>query len=204
MTQQTDAATGYFDDVTEFVPAFEDGEYILTVVRIEPSDGGKFEPGLKWVFGMVSRVTGERVLAPNSNEPYELFQFSSKKLTPRTKIFPWITAFLGRQPAIGESGVELVRLVLGKSAMAYVGVAADDPGGRQRILTIKPVLTATAPRAVQAPAPPPEPAPVEEDDEEALLARLEAARAKKGAANREKAGVSEEAYRAIFENQIPV
>lgn len=215
MTMQSEEAT--FDDVTEFTPVFDDGTYILTVVRIEATDG-QYGPGLKWIFHMTNQATGQQVKAPGGGaltasgypEPYEWFQFSSKKVTPKTKVYPWIAAFLGRPPSIGESGSGLVRAVKGTSAVAMVGVPANDPGGRQKILTIKPVTAAAPPTPRPAPSPTPTPQytaqgePIAEDDEEAtLLAQLEETRKRKAAANQAKAGVTEESYQALFGNQVP-
>ena len=199
-----DTSTGVaFDDVAEFTPVFEDGTYVLTLVRIEPTEG-QFGAGFKWVWNMVSHPDGERVMAPNTtDEAYEMFAFSSRKLTPRTKAYPWLAALLNRQLEIGESGAALAQAALGKSMLSYVGIPTDGKSDRQQILTAKPIAAkATAPRAVAAPAAPLESAD-DEEDEDALMAKLEAARARRGAANREKAGVSDEEYRAIFADQIP-
>lgn len=212
MTMQASGQAATFDDVQEFTPVFDDGTYILTVVRIEATDG-QFGAGLKWVFTMVNKATGEPVYAPNSSELYEFFQFSSTKVTPRTKVYPWLVAFLGRPLQIGESGAALVQAVLGRSAEAMIGVEAGDMGGRQKILTIKSVgvgATRTARQAATPQAPiytaqgdPIEPAGID-DDEEELLAKLEAARARKGAANRSKAGVSDATYNEIFKDDLPL
>lgn len=198
-----DRADVAFDDVAEFTPVFEDGTYVLTLVRIEPTEG-QFGAGFKWVFNMVSHPDGERVLAPNTtDEDYEMFAFSSRKLTPRTKAYPWLAALLGRALEIGESGAALARAALGKSMVSYVGIPTDGKSDRQQILTAKPVPSKAAapPRAVAAAVPA---ASSEDDEEAAILAQLEAARARKGAANREKANVSEAEYRAIFGEQLPV
>ncbi len=202
MTQQTGPA--YFDDVTEYVDAFDDGEYVVTLVRVETAEAGKYGPSLRWIWNLKNLATGEVVpAADSSGGNYVWHQDAGTKMTPRVKHYPWVSALLGRAPEIGESGVALVKACLGKSMVAYCGRPAGcEPGTRQKILTCKPVPAAGAPRAVQAPAPAIAP-PAEEDDEEALLARLAAARAKKGAENREKAGVTDEAYRAIFDNQVP-
>lgn len=210
MTMQATGQAPAFDDVQEFTPIFDDGTYILTVARIEATEG-QFGAGLKWVFTMVNKATGEPVYAPNSSELYEFFQYSSTKVTPRTKVYPWLVAFLGRPLQIGESGAALVSAVLGRSAEAMIGVEAGDMGGRQKILTIKAVGGKTARTAAQV-TPPAAPKYTaqgdlmepDEDDEDALLARLEAARARKGAANRAKAGVSDETYNAIFKDELPL
>lgn len=198
MAQQNEAPA--FDDVSEYAPAFDNGEYDLTVVRIENAEGGKYGPSLRWIWNMRKVATGEIVLAPDSSgEAYEWHQYSSRRLTPRTKHYAWIRALLGRAPEIGESGVALLQAVLGKSMRSYCAPDPAEPGGRQRIMTADPIPARSQPPAAMS-----APAPVEEDDEEALLARLEAARARKGAANRENVGVTDEAYRAIFKDDIPV
>lgn len=210
MTQQTEAAPGYFDDVTEYTDAFEDGEYVVTLVRVENAEGGQYGPSLRWIWTMRSAATGEVVPAMDSSgTPHEWHQYSSTKMTPRVKHFPWVVALLGRAPDIGEKGVALVRAILGKSMLAYCARPAGEPGARQKILSCKPVASGV-PRPAPAAAATPkyttqgEPIATDDEDEDELLAKLEAARARKGAANRTKAGVSDATYEALFVEELPL
>jgi hypothetical protein len=154
-------------------------------------------------------LTGTVVPAiDSSGGTYEWHQYASTKMTPRVKHFPWVTALLGRTPAVGESGAELARACIGKSMLAYCARPAGEPGARQKILICKPVVSGVH---AQAPASPkytaqgePIGAADDDDDETELLAKLEAARARKGAANRVKAGVSDATYNELFVEDLPL
>ncbi len=201
------AENGYFDDVSEYSDAFEDGEYVLTLVRVESAEGGQYGPSLRWIWTMKSASTGAVVPGlDSSGDLYEWHQYSSTRMTPRVKHYPWVVALLGRAPAIGESGVALVKAVLGKSMFAYCARPDGDPSGRQKILKCRPVAISGVDRSAgSAPAYTAQGDPIgadDDEDEDALMARLEAARARKGAANRAKAGVSDATYKELFPDNI--
>lgn len=218
MTQQfDDSIPATFDDVAEFTPAFPNGNYILTIVRMENTEG-QYGPGLKWVMTVVNATTGEQIMTPNGGaltasgrpEAYEWFQFSSKTLTPRSKPYPWVRAFLNRPIVVGESGAKIIRELQGKSAAAYIAPDPREIGGRQKILSIEPLAqAASAPKyaATGEPLPPSAPSstPAVPAD---LMAELEELRKLKAAQNQATVaaaigGVSEESYKALFGDQVP-
>lgn len=141
----TGAAT--FDDVRADSSPLEDGRYLLKVVRLEAAEEGQFGPSIRWVFNVADAAT-KALMRDSIGDPYEFHQYSSTKLTPKSKAYPWIQAFLGRDITVGESGAEIARSLVNTKAIAMIG--PKDPGGRPVILSIKPFsLTAVA-----APPPP--------------------------------------------------
>lgn len=128
------AGPATFDDVRADSSPLEDGRYLLKVIRLEAAEEGQFGPSIRWVFNVADAAT-KVVMRDNIGDPYEFHQYSSTKLTPRSKAYPWIQAFLGRDVHVGESGAEIARSLVGTKAVAMIG--PKDPGGRPVILSIK-------------------------------------------------------------------
>lgn len=149
MTMTTEQAA--FQDVRADASPLEDGRYLLKVVRLEPSDDGQFGPSIRWVFNVADPAT-KAIIRDSQGEFYEWHQYSSTKLTPRSKAYPWIVALLGREVQVGESGGAIARELIGKRAVAMVG--PKEAGGRAVILSIKPFTSAPAATPEPAPAPP--------------------------------------------------
>jgi hypothetical protein len=145
------AGSATFDDVRADSSPLEDGRYLLKVVRLEAAEEGQFGPSIRWVFN-VADAASKAVMRDSIGDPYEFHQYSSTKLTPRSKAYPWIQAFLGRDIQVGESGAEIARSLVGTKAVAMIG--PKDPGGRPVILSIKAFSSGSSPTTpAQAAAP---------------------------------------------------
>lgn len=158
-------------DANDF-EALERGSYLLQLQRIEDADPGQFGPRLKWVFLVWKKDTREQVM--DGDQPYEFWQFTSEKMTPRATARSYVEALLGRTVQPGESGGALAAECVGKAAEAYI---APNENGYTGIVDIYPLGTvktaaaapapAAAPVAAAAPAPAasaPVPPPIDPND----------------------------------------
>lgn len=126
----------------------EDGRYILKVVRLEPAEEGQYGPSIKWIFHCADAAS-KALIRDSQGEAYEMWQFSGTKVNPGTKAHLWASAFLNREPEVGESGAQIARDLLGTKAIAMVG--PNPKTMRSSILSIKPFAAGAA----AAPPPPP-------------------------------------------------
>ena len=136
----------------------ESGKYIGKVVRTEESDEGGFGPGLKWVWHLATpNPQGKATtLFGTDGEPYEFYQWSSLKLSPRAKARGWVEALLDRPLEDGESGEAISQAIVGKVAMLLIGPQVGEDGQtRMKIMSIEPYRASG--RAAPKPEPTPEP-----------------------------------------------
>jgi hypothetical protein len=122
------------------------------VVRIEPQDPSEqhpeWGPRLKWVFYLADYSNPSAPMYGQDGEPYEFWQTTSTKLSPKSTARPWVEALLARQLGANESGAEIAAALPGKKAVVMIGPNAE---GYTRILSIQP-MKAPAAKAATAPA----------------------------------------------------
>ena len=150
----TSTDTAIFDTVSNVEgKQFEPGRYQLKVVRLEAATG-QFGPQIKWIMNVSEKSDdGWALHYDNDGQPYEWHQYTSTKLSPKTKGRKWAQAFLGRDLEDGESGAEIARALVGCKANAILG---PNERGYSAILQIDP-----APKPKKAPKP-----PVEDDEDD--------------------------------------
>ena len=146
-----------FDDVSSGGLDVEPGRYLVRVERLEPTEHAEFGPGLRWVLTLDSLATQPPTpLYQTDGTRFELWQTTSRKLTPRAKARRWLEAFLDRDLQERESGAELAQAVLGRRGVALIG---PNERGYPTILQLAPYLettiTPSAPEPVGAVSPAP-------------------------------------------------
>lgn len=161
MTMDNDALPGQFDDVEETGSFVEEGWNILKLARLEQAES-EFGPSIRWVFYVapISAPTAPQRMQDGSL--YEWYGYSATGLKVKTKSYTWASAFLGRSPAVGESGAAISKAIIGQKARAFLG---PNPSPRSKggttILKIEPYQAPAQQRpAVAAPAQPAPAAPV--------------------------------------------
>jgi hypothetical protein len=121
-----------FDEVRDIDAPLEEGTYILTVVDIADGEANQFGDSLKWIFHVANPASPEEPILGTDGKPYEYWQFSSPKMTPRAKARRWVEALLGRPLDAGTRPNPTA--LLGRRMVATVVHEEDDEGNlRARI-----------------------------------------------------------------------
>ncbi len=80
----------------------DEGRYILTVLRLEPTEHAEWGLGIKWVFSVAPAATPEAVKYDDQGNVYEFWQSTSRKMSPRAKARKWSEVLLGRKLEEGQ------------------------------------------------------------------------------------------------------
>jgi len=85
-------------------PRLEPGQYVLTVISIEPAEGGNpaFGPSVKWTFTVANPSTPNDLMVNDDGEPYDFWGHTSVKMSPKARARQWTEALVGRQLEEGE------------------------------------------------------------------------------------------------------
>jgi hypothetical protein len=166
--------SGVFEDEVEYASSspLKSKRYLLKIARLELSDHPQYGPGVRWVFNCADADTTDgkpAVIRDQDGSAYEYFQTTGTKIqAPKPgaakipKAYKFAVAFLGRAIAVGESGSDIARELLGKKAEAFLGPSDN---GNLAIMAIDPLGTnypqfrtnGKAPAPVSAPEPEPQP-----------------------------------------------
>lgn len=96
-----------FEAASEGKSFFDPGVYIATLVDIRKAEGGnpEFGESRQWVFNLAPYPGDpEDVIVQTDGETAaELWQFSSVKMTPKSKARNWVEAFLGHPMKDGDN-----------------------------------------------------------------------------------------------------
>lgn len=113
----------------------EDGRYVVKVKALEPTPAkDDLPPGVKWIFTLTD-MNGE-VIEDDKGFAAEMWQFSSKRLSPRAKARKWAEALLGRPINDADTGETLAEDLRGKRAVALIG---QNDKERTTILSMTPL-----------------------------------------------------------------
>ena len=127
----------------------EPGRYIAKCVAIEDAPDKGFGAGVKWVFKLIDPGSGITIQSRNGGD-YELWQFTSTKLGPKSKARPIIEALQGKPLANGE--VPDSRKLLGRSMVTLViHEKREDGSDKASVTSCKPFSEQAAGGAVAAP-----------------------------------------------------
>ena len=135
----------------------EDGKYIVKVARLEQTPASQAHPewgaGIKWYFHVADAATPGQPKYGPEGDLFELWQFTSAKLTPRARARGWVEALLNRQLTPQDTGEAISREVVGKKAVIMIGPKRRDDGTIQygAILSMSP-YTEPAKTGAKAPA----------------------------------------------------
>lgn len=80
-----------FTATAQEAPDVEEGTYEADFDGVEEGPAGQFGPSIKWLF--TAYVEGE---------PTKVNGLTSTSASVKGKAYEWLTAILGRQPAVGE------------------------------------------------------------------------------------------------------
>lgn len=134
------------------------GRYIIKCVAIEDAPDKGFGPGVKWVFKLIDPQSGVTIQSRNGGD-YELWQFTSTKMSPRSKARPIIEALLARPLDTERREVPDARLLVGRSMLGMVIYEKRDDGSDKAVVsTLQPYTEAGASAPVsqmEAPRPAP-------------------------------------------------
>jgi hypothetical protein len=135
------------------------GRYIVKCVDIQDAPDKGYGPGVKWVFQLIDPPTG-LVVQSREGTDYEMWQFTSTKMSPRSNARPIIEAVLGRPLDTANREVPDSRLLIGRSMIAVVIYEKKEDGSDKAVVsTCQPYNPpGAAPVATQAPAARPRPA----------------------------------------------
>lgn len=120
-------------DVSE-IELPQPGRYIVKCVAIEDAPDKGFGPGVKWVFKLIDPQGGFTIQS-NKGGDYELWQFTSTKMSPRSKARPIIEALLGRPLDVERREVPDARLLVGRSMMAVVIYEKKEDGSDKAVVS---------------------------------------------------------------------
>lgn len=148
----------------------EPGKYILTLLDLTDAPAKQFGPGLKWTYKMVDPESGVTIQSRDGGD-YELWQFTSVKLSPKSRARPFVESLLGRPLDTANREQPDVRQLIGRSMLGIVIHERREDGSDKAVVTSCKPYVAPATSAVAAPhrTPPP---PATED---ALKAAVKAA-----------------------------
>lgn len=144
--------------------AIDDGLYIAQLVRLEDTSGD-WGDGNKWVFHLWDKASKAPVVNDDGSG-YEFFQFSSAKMTNRSKARAWFEALIGRAIVDGENPADIVVGALTKYVEVLIGTEMKDGKQRTSIMKMSPVTVKGQGGKQQATAPAPQAAPQPEPERE--------------------------------------
>ena len=127
----------------------EPGKYVVKCIAIEDAPDKGFGPGVKWVFHLLEPSSMTTIQSQYGGD-YELWQFTSVKMGPKSKARPLIEALLGRPLDVDNREVPDPRQLIGRLMLAMVIHERRDDGSDKAVVTsCKPFTQAGA----AAPAP---------------------------------------------------
>ena len=138
-------------DVSE-IELPEPGKYIVKCVAIEDAPDKGFGPGVKWVFQLIDPASGTTTQSQYGGD-YELWQFTSVKMGPKSKARPIIEALLGRPLDVANREVPDPRQLIGRSMIAMVIHEKRDDGTDKATVTSCKPYTQNGAAAAPTPAP---------------------------------------------------
>lgn len=151
------------------------GRYIIKCVAIEDAPDKGFGVGVKWVFKLIDPQSGVTIQSRNGGD-YELWQFTSIKMSPRSKARPIIEALLGRPLDTERREVPDSRLLVGRSMIGLVIYEKRDDGSDKAVVSTLQPYTEAGAAPVASPSAGPRPAPRAANGAgPGLLAQLKAA-----------------------------
>ena len=112
----------------------EPGKYIAKCVSIEDAPDKGFGPGVKWVFQLIDPASGTPIQSQYGGD-YELWQFTSVKMGPKSKARPIIEALLGRPLDVANREVPDPRVLVGRSMVTLVIHEKRDDGTDKATVT---------------------------------------------------------------------
>lgn len=110
------------------------GRYIVTCIDIEDAPDKGFGPGVKWVFKLIDPQSGTTIQSRNGGD-YEMWQFTSIKMGPKSKARPIIEALLGRPLDTARREVPDSRLLIGRSMIAIVIYEKKEDGSDKAVVS---------------------------------------------------------------------
>jgi hypothetical protein len=137
-----------FNDPTDTVGGLEDGKYIAKIVGLDETPPSPQHPewgaGIKWRMHVADAATPTSPKFDQDGQPFEFWQFTSAKLTPRARARGWVEAFLNRQLTPEDKGAALAEELVGKKAIIMVGPKRRDDGTIQygAVLSVSPYVEA--------------------------------------------------------------
>jgi hypothetical protein len=138
-------------DVAE-VELPEPGKYIVKCVGIEDAPDRGFGPGVKWIFHLTDPVSGV-TMQSKYGDTYSLWQFTSTKMSPRSRARMFIEALLGRPLDAAKREVPDPRDLIGRSMEAVViHERRDDGSTKATVTSCRPVAPPAGPGAARQPA----------------------------------------------------
>lgn len=98
---------GLFETVSAGKSFFGPGNYLATLVKLEPAEqkNEAWGPQIQWTFHLApaeERDPEAVIVMEDGETPASFWQFSSTKMTPKAKGRQWAEAFLGRALNDGE------------------------------------------------------------------------------------------------------
>jgi hypothetical protein len=157
-------------DQAEFTPP-EPGRYIATCTDIKDAPPKAFGAGVQWSFTLTDPQTGV-TLQNADGEDLDFWQFTSTKMSPKSRARPLVEALLGRTLDVANREVPDVRLLIGRSMLTIlIHEPGEDGTPRARLTSCTPYTPPSTP-AVAAPPHRPAPPPATAD---ALKAAVKAA-----------------------------
>src|SRR5262245_29839433 len=119
----------------------EPGKYIVTCVDIVDAPDKGFGPGLKWVFKLIDPDSGTTIQSRDGGD-FELWQFTSVKLSPKARARPFVEALLGRPLDVENREAPDTRHLINRSMIAMVvHERRDDGSDMARVTSCKPYVS---------------------------------------------------------------
>ena len=119
-----------FNDVTNkdgsASTPLESATYLLKVESLEEAEPGQFGPRMKWIFGVAEQAdngswTPVMVFDSFGQEyPYQLYAWTSDKLSPRATARACAEGFLNRELDEGETGAQISQAMIGCFGLANI------------------------------------------------------------------------------------
>lgn len=149
----------------------EPGRYILTCVDLADAPAKQFGPGLKWTFKLIDPDSGITIQSRDGGD-YEMWQFTSIKLSPKSRARPFVEALLGRPLDAANREQPDARQLIGKSMLGLVIHERREDGTDKAVVTSCKPYVSPSTATVAAPGRTPPPPATEETLKAAVKAAI--------------------------------